>query len=146
VVIWSGTYFGTWLMGLQELANEASRVAPARFLPALMCVFALLFSVSGLTMWISSMGRSRAGVWGWAVTILLSMFLVNVLGQMWDVLELLRPYTIHYHYQPQLMIQNRDWYAHGDAWFHLVVLLCVGAAGYLLALATFCRRDLPAPL
>jgi ABC-2 type transport system permease protein len=146
VVIWIGTYIGTWWLGLQTLENESLRVVPARFLPALMCVCALLFSVSGLTMWVSSLGRSRAGVWGWAVTILLSMFLINVLGQMWDLLELLRPYTIHYHYQPQLMIQNLDWYAHGDAWFHLAVLLCVGAAGYGLALATFCRRDLPAPL
>jgi ABC-2 type transport system permease protein len=145
LVLWLGTYSGTWLMGLQDLTRGS--IDPLRFLPALPFVFGLLFSVSGMTMAISAMGRSRARVWGWAITLVLSMFLINVLGQMWpDSLGWLRPYTIFYHYRPQPPILADDWYANGDLWFHLGVLVSVGLAGYLLALVGFCRRDVPAPL
>ncbi len=146
LAIWLGTYCGSWWMGLQDAANPLQRVYPSRFLPALLCILALLFAVSGVTMWISAMGRSRARVWGWAVSLLLSMFLVNVLGQLFEIVEWLRPFTIYYHYQPQLVILQPDWYAHGSAWFHMSVLGGIGALGYLLAWASFCRRDLPAPL
>src|SRR5262249_3466763 len=140
--IWIGTYCGTWWMGLQTAENAMQRINPYRFLPALLCVTALLFSISGVTMWISAMGRSRARVWGWAITIFLCMFLVNVLGQIWpDGLEWVRPLTVYYHYQPQVMILHNDWYTDKTVWCHLGVLYGIGAAGYLLAWVWFCQRD-----
>ena len=142
--MWVGTYCGTWWMGLQSLPR--SSVEPWRFLPALLCVFALLFAVSGVTMAMSAQGRSRARVWGWAISIFLSMFLVNVLGQIWPALEWIRPFMLFYHYQPQGMIQHADWYTNPASWLHLGVLVGFGTAGYLCAWITFCRRDLPAPL
>ena len=70
-----------------------------------------------------------------------------MLGQIWnEQLEWMRPLTIFYHYQPQLMIMQKNWYADAAVWGHFGVLIGIGAAGYLLAWATFCRRDLPAPL
>ncbi len=39
-----------------------------------------------------------------------------------------------------------DWYEQRDIWLHMGVLAAVGTVGYGLALAIFCRRDLPAPL
>jgi ABC-2 type transport system permease protein len=148
LILWTGTYNGTWWMGLQSpLRGSPEHVDPLRFFPALTCVLALLFSVSGMTMWISSMGRSRARVWGLSVSLLLLMFLVNVLGQIWnDQLEWLRPFTIFYHYQPQGIILQEQWYRDGGVWQHLAVLGSIGAVGYFLAWVTFCRRDLPAPL
>ena len=144
--IWLGTYCGTWWMGLQA-ATGMQHVEPLRFLPALPCVIGLLFAVSGVTIAISAMGRSRARVWGWAVSVFLGMFLVNVLGQIWEnVLGWLRPFTIYYHYLPQNMIRHDDWYARETVWLHLGVLFGVGTAGYLFAWIGFCRRDLPAPL
>ena len=144
-ILWLGTYCGTWWMGLQALPFAS--IDPLRFLPALPFVFALLFSVSGVTMAISAMGRSRARVWGGAMTLFLSMFLINVLGQMWqDTLGWLRPFTVFYHYRPQLAILQENWHANGDVWFHLGVLVSAGLAGYVLALIGFCRRDMPAPL
>ena len=110
-------------------------------------MFGLLFSVSGVTMTFSALGRSRARVWGWAITLFLCMFLVNVLGQMWkEPLGWLRPFTVFYHYQPQLVILKEKWYENGSTWFHLGVLAGIGTAGYLIAWIGFCRRDLPAPL
>jgi ABC-2 type transport system permease protein len=147
LVIWLGTYCGTWWMGLQSAVNPLQHIDPCRFLPALPCIAALLFSVSGITMWISTLGRLRARVWGWAITIFLCMFLINILGQIWpEPLEWVRPLTVYYHYQPQGMILQEVWYMDGTVWFHLCVLGGAGALGYLLAWVTFCQRDLPAPL
>jgi ABC-2 type transport system permease protein len=146
LAMWLGTYVGTWWTGMQTSANAMQRIDPMRFLPALMSIGAILFATSGITMWISSMGRSRARVWGWAITIFLCMFLINVFGQIWDWLDFLRPFTIHYHYQPQQIILREGWQANPNVWWHLGVLVTAGSVGYLLAWLTFTRRDLPAPL
>jgi ABC-2 type transport system permease protein len=144
-VMWLGTYCGTWWMGLQTLEQRA--VDPLRFLPALPFVFGVLFSVSGITMAMSALGRVRARVWGVAVSLFLSMFLVNVLGQIWDdTLGWVRPFTLYYHYRPQSVILEVHGFADATPWLHLGVLLGAGAAGYLFAWVAFCRRDLPAPL
>ncbi len=120
-----------------------------RFVRALPVVGGLIFGLTGLTMWMSAMGRYRWRVMGAAVTVVLLMFLVNVLGQMWGPAGWLRPATIFYYYQPQQVV------AEGGTWTvpvwgvempMLVVLYGVGVAGYGLALVGLVRRDLPAPL
>jgi ABC-2 type transport system permease protein len=143
-VMWTGTYFGTSWMGLQELDRDP--VEPERFLPALLCVGGLLFAVSGVTMAISALGRSRARVWGGAMCLFLGMFLVNVVGQIWWMLEWARPFTLFYYYQPQRLIKDAEWHADGRVWLNLGVLVGVGATGYLCAWFAFTRRDMPAPL
>jgi ABC-2 type transport system permease protein len=80
-------------------------------------------------------------VLGVAVLITLLQFLVNLIGQLWDVMAPLRPLTIFYYYQPQQAVIGGAW---GGP--QLAVLYGVGLVGYALALRTFCRRDLPAPL
>jgi ABC-2 type transport system permease protein len=107
-------------------------------------VAALLFAVSGYTMWLSAAGRFRSRVLGVAVLVTLVQFLVNAVAQMWDAIADLRPFTVFYYYQPQRAVLGR-----GTPAEHLTdigVLLAVGVVGYSLALWTFCRRDLPAPL
>ena len=78
-----------------------------------------------------------------AVIIALVQFLINLIGQIWPPLEYLRPLTVFYYYQPQPIILGHGWQVgvRGAA-----VLLAVGAVGYALALWTFVRRDVPAPL
>ena len=56
----------------------------------------------------------------------------------------LRPLTVFYYYQPQLLILGGAW--DGQVWLNFAVLFGVGALGYALALWIFRRRDLPAPL
>jgi ABC-2 type transport system permease protein len=140
--------------GRQHL-EERLRVEPARFGPALWLVGGLIFAVSGYTMWLSAAGRFRMRVLGLAVLLTLLMFLVNLIGQMWDVLGPLRPLTVFYYYQPQQVILAGDWFVRLREWNGgqplwavpmPLVLYGVGLAGYALALWTFCRRDLPAPL
>jgi ABC-2 type transport system permease protein len=124
----------------------AMRLDPLTSAAALANVAALLFAVSGYTMWLSARGRYRGRVLGAAVLLTLVQSLVNVVGQMWTAIEGLRPFTVFYYYQPQEMILQADWPADAQVWLRLAVLVAVGGVGYLLALRAFCRRDLPAPL
>jgi len=131
---------------------------PWPFGRALWVVGGLMFALSGFTMWLSAMGRFRWRVLGLAVFLVLVQFLVNLIGQMWDVLEPLRPLTVFYYYQPQQVVladEASRWYVTLREWnggeplcrLSMVgVLLGVGVVGYGLGLWTFTRRDLPAPL
>jgi ABC-2 type transport system permease protein len=180
--LWTGTCAGTWIVGeikpekpdikppqnpilrlflpkpppeteeSRQREKERLAIHPLGFLPALPVVAGLIFAVGGYTMWLSSAGRFRYRVMGYAVVITLVQFLINVLGQMWDVISPLRPLTIFYYYQPQPAILGRGYWITIHEWGlttpipMLAVLYGVGAIGYAMALWTFTRRDLPAPL
>ncbi len=140
-------------LGLSLIQLPGPKIELARFPPALLNVAALIFAVSGYTLAISSLNRFRWRAMSWALGITLVMFLVNVLGQLWDVLAPWRPLTAFYYYQPQQIILKDQWLVPvgpvGDYWFQVngsLVLLGVGLIGYAAALAVFTRRDLPAPL
>jgi ABC-2 type transport system permease protein len=146
--LWAGNWLGAWLTGVLELgATPAAKrllVDPRMFAPALPSVAALLFAVSGYTMWVSSRGRFRGRVLGIAVLATLVQFLINAVGQLWDAIAFLRPYTVFYYYQPQRAILGRG--SVEQDLINVGVLVGVGVVGYALALWTFSRRDLPAPL
>lgn len=144
--MWAGIWLGAWMVGMLDLADPTKRVDPWPFAPGLLNTALLVFAVSGYTMFLSALGRFRNQILGVAVVITLLQFLVNLFGQIWEPVEVLRPWTVFYYYQPQAIILHSGWAGHADVWLHLGVLLAVGAIGYLLALLVFCRRDLPAPL
>jgi len=145
--MWAGTWFGAWSTGLLDSSMQAGlQVFPWRFGPALMPAMLLMFAVSGYTIWLSALGRSRGRVLGLAIFVTLLQFLINLIGQLWPPLSMLRPFTVFYHYTPQQIILQADWQVHASNWSGPAVLLAVGAVGYMLALSSFCRRDLPAPL
>jgi ABC-2 type transport system permease protein len=115
-----------------------------------------MFAVSGYTMWISAAGRFRWRTLGIAVLLTLVQFLINVIGQLWDAAAPLRPFTVFFYYQPQSIILSGRWTTDvGQVWNSgqpllalnvVAVLVSVGLVGYAMALWTFARRDLPAPL
>jgi ABC-2 type transport system permease protein len=146
LMLWLGTWAGAALFGGLDSTQPLGRIDPWRFAPALLSAASLVCAASGMTLWLSSLGRSRVRVWGGAVLLLLLLFLLNVVGQLWEPMEWVRRWTCFYYYQPQEMILKPDWYAHDVVWERLAALLGVGVVGYLLAWVTFCRRDLPAPL
>lgn len=124
--------------------------------PALANLAALMFAISGVTMAFSAAGRSRWRVVGLSILVVMVMFSMNVIGQLWDSAAFLRPFTLFYYYQPQRIMLKDQWTADlGDVWNHeqpllqipvVGVLLAVGVMGYLVAWRIFTRRDLPAPL
>jgi len=115
-----------------------------------------MFAVSGLTMAVSASTRSRWRAIAFALLAVIGMFVANVVGQIWDDAAVVRPLTLFFYYQPQEAWLSGRWSVDvGDAWnagrplLRLPaagVLVGVGAAGYLIALRVFTRRDLPAPL
>jgi ABC-2 type transport system permease protein len=158
--MWAGTWLGTWTFGLLEfgakLGPGSKMVDPWALAPGLLNVAGLLFAVSGYTLWLSAAGRFRSRVLGLAILITLVQFLVNVIAQLVDGFAFVRPLTVFYYYQPHFLILHNHWSVDlGRVWILvspsfpvnvLAVLFGVGACGYGLALLTFCRRDLPAPL
>lgn len=156
---WMGNALGIWITDLHEMpvknvAGEA--IAPFIFGPGLVNVGALLFAISGYTMWLSAGGRFRSKVLGIAVLLTLLQFLINVIGQLWSPVAWLRPLTVFFYYQPQQIMLQHHWTIDlGMAWNDgkpllelnvIGVLVVVGLVGYAGALWTFVRRDLPAPL
>jgi ABC-2 type transport system permease protein len=157
--MWAGTWLGVAIFGQIDGTSSGARGAlhidPMFLLPALPNVAVLLFALSGITMWLSAAGRFRVRVMGAAVLLTLLQFLVNVIGQLWDAVAPLRPFTVFYYYQPQqILLQHRwtvdlaqPWRLSGHLPVNVIaVLAAVGVVGYAGALWTFCRRDLPAPL
>lgn len=146
LAMWGGTWVGTWWVGFLNAADQANRVDPWEFFPGLLNVAALLFAVSGLTMVLSSLGRSRNRVLGLAILLVLIQFLLNVISQLWPPVEWVRPLTVFYYYQPQRIILDDDWASQWANWQRLLILTATGAGGYLAAWQIFRRRDVPAPL
>src|SRR5262249_2889529 len=100
----------------EEEMRRRLRIEPLRFGPALLVVAGLMFAISGLTMALSAAGRFRWRVLALAVLLILIQFLLNLLGQMWDVLEPVRPLTVFYYFQPQQVILSGDWYVRLAEW------------------------------
>lgn len=172
--VFAGTHAGLWAVGpfaidytvLDKLPKNSLVTIPRGpdVLPvdvsrqpfALVNLAALMFAVSGLTIAISAAGRNRWRAVGFAAFVVVGMFAVNVLGQLWEPAGYLRPATVFFYYQPQKVWLKESWAAElGEAWAGgeplcgvpvLPVLVGVGLAGYLVALRVFVRRDLPAPL
>lgn len=174
-----GTQFGLWAVGdfvpdysmLDDAAKESpivkgllSRV-PRDPTPlevsgrgeavGLVNTLALMFAISGMTLALSSVGRSRWKVVGYAVVIVIVMFVANTIGQLWEPAGGVRPLTLFHYYQPQRAMIDGDWTVDlNKAWNFgrpvlvpaVGVLFAIGALGYAFALWAFGRRDLPAPL
>ena len=136
-----GTFIGTKLVPLPN----------ADLLPyfrGVLLAIAFAFAMSGITYAISSVGRSRWRVLAWTFAVILSMSLLNLLGQLWDTLGPWRPLAIHYYYQPQYAILKDQWTlpVAGMQFNALAVMFGVAGLGYSFALWRFSQRDLPAPL
>jgi ABC-2 type transport system permease protein len=155
--LWAGNWLGLTLVEVKELngPDAGALISPVIFGPAMVNVAALVFAVSGYTMWLSALGRFRWRVLGTAVVITLVQFLIHVVGQLWDAIAFLRPFTVFYYYQPQPLILQHRWTVDlAKVWQlnqplvinQIAVLATLGVVGYGMALWTFCRRDLPAPL
>jgi ABC-2 type transport system permease protein len=156
--LWAGNWLGRWAVGVQDGGPDSPFISPMIFLPALVNVAALLFALSGFTLWLSARGRFRGRVLGAAVFIVLLQFLINLVGQLWDAVAWMRQFTVFYYYQPQQIILNEKWNVSLGTISNMkmsqplstvnviIVLAAVGSVGYLLALRKFSTRDLPAPL
>src|SRR5262249_40453675 len=155
--LWAGNWLGAWFVAPHEVnvltGEQGAAINPMIFWPALGNVAALLFALSGFTMWLWARGCFGGGVLVVAFFVTLLQFLVNVVGQFWDGIAPLRPLTIFYYYQPQQIILHDRWTADvGTVWNGgqpllavnvLVVLIGVGAVGYALGRRAVSRAASP---
>ena len=94
---------------------------------------ALMFAISGMTLALSSIGRSRWKVIGYAVLVIVVMFVANTIGQLWEPAGFVRPLTLFHYYQPQKAMIDGDWTVDlGKVW-NLGRPVLVPAVGVLLA-------------
>ena len=178
----AGTQFGLWAVGdfvpdyalLDDLKRDSphSPLVNAIFdrvprdktplevtgrgqLAGLLNTLALIFAISGMTLALSAAGRNRWRVVGYAVLVVVVMFVANTVGQLWEPIACVRPLTFFFYYQPQRAMLDGVWTVDlSKAWNlgepvlvpAVGVLFAVGISGYAVALRIFTRRDLPAPL
>jgi ABC-2 type transport system permease protein len=165
--LWAGLWLGSSIVGeftadpevmknfpipVGSVDPEVLKLHIEKFGPPLLNVAAFIFAVSGMTMAISAGARSRWRVIGFTALIILTQFIANIIGQIWDTIAFLRPFTLFYYYQPQQIALRGSWSVSLEPLGlesrvpMLLVLFGVGAIGYLIAWRVFTRRDLPAPL
>jgi ABC-2 type transport system permease protein len=166
----AGTRLGLWLVGPFTIDYSVLDKIPSPIplprgpavlevnadgQPAAALVYvALLFAVSGLTAAVSAATRSRATAVGGGMLLVVGMFVVNLVGQLWEPAAVLRPLSLFFYYHPQeVWLKGNPWVDMREALpgvplaaFGPGVLLAVGLAGYAVAYRVFVRRDLPAPL
>src|SRR4029079_17816079 len=90
--MWLGTLLGAYIVPLHHPHLYD-------YWKAVLLAASLGLALTGLTLTISSLGRSRWRVLAWAIALALVMSLLNILGQLWDVLTPYRPRSIFYYYQ-----------------------------------------------
>lgn len=159
-----GTQLGLWLVGPfavdYSMLEKLTAGSPARFKleagPAVLEVSAarqifgtintaaLMFGFSGIAMAISSVNRNRWKATGISCFVYVIMFIINVIGQLWETVAAIRPLSFFYYYQPQKIWLNAEWSVNGIP--IVPVLMMAGAVGYAIAYRVFSKRDLPAPL
>lgn len=165
--LWAGLYLGIILIGplepdvemykdfpivLKEIDPAVLEMDVRCFGRPLVNVAALIFAISGLTMALSAVERSRWRVIGIASAVLVVLFVFNIIGQIWEPAAILRPLSLFYYYQPQNIALRGMWQVSLEPWGTtaqipaVAVLFALGGIGYLLALRVFVNRDLPAPL
>ncbi|HUY33276.1 MAG TPA: ABC transporter permease [Pirellulales bacterium] len=137
----------SWLGTCQGLAGVdfGERVARARFVPAALNLFALMFFLAAASTLVSSCGNYRwrtIGVMGAFYLVELVLKIVARLAPGYDGLMYA---TFLGAYEPQVMIIEPE-----RAWTmslsHDGTLIGLGLLCYLAAAVVFSRRDLPAPL
>jgi ABC-2 type transport system permease protein len=129
--------FGTWV------GETAFSMWEPLDLPGLAVVtvnmLALYVAIGSGTLFAASLASRRGPAIAAVLAILLGSFLLSFLGQFWTFFERINFLSILHYYQPLPIIRAESW-----PWGHLVVLLSIAAAFWLLGLWRFTRRDIPA--
>ncbi len=126
-----GTGFWFWALGLPEAPSLR-----AVFMTGLMA-FALAAVMASLA-YLLSAGSSEAGrASSWAISLTLVFYLMDFVGDLWELAEPVKPYSIFHYYRPlELLRGDRGLFPDLYILLGLALLLFVGASLVLQ------RRDL----
>jgi ABC-2 type transport system permease protein len=135
VSVWTVVSFGPW----------AGKVEPARFVPPVLNVFALMVCMAGLSACVSAADSYRWRTVGIMCGFYVAAILAKLVGRLSGVLGWVGYLSVLNAYEPQRLVGGD-----AEAWALLArydaILLGVGLAAYVAGAVIFSRRDLPAPL
>jgi ABC-2 type transport system permease protein len=149
--MWVGTRLGIGTVALEEA------VSPTLFLPAALNAFAVGYFLAGLTTLVSSFSRFRSRVIGLMAVYFAVSMVLKVVGLVKPELHWMLSGSFLSAYEPQILVAEPEFAwswteptgMGGWQWGGLSyqgILLALGTLFYGIAMAHFCRRDLPAPL
>lgn len=122
-------------LGLIDTTQTINRMA---LIPTGAAMFALLWSVAGVTMLLSALGQRGGQVVGWSISWLVVSYFVDYFATLWSALERFTPLSVFNYFAPtNTLIQESYTVA------NLVTLGVVGLVGMALGAVVFVRRDLP---
>lgn len=125
------------LVGLQ-LIDTTEAINRSALIPTGIAMFALLWSVAGVTLLLAALGDRSGQVVGWSISWLVVSYFVDYFATLWSALEPFTPLSVFNYFAPtNTLIQES--YTVGN----LVTLGIVGLAGAVLGAVAFDRRDLP---
>ena len=123
----------------------AGKVEPARFVPPVLNVFALMVCMAGLSACVSAADSYRWRTVGIMCGLYVAAILAKLVGRLSGVLGWVGYLSVLNAYEPQRLVGGD-----AEAWALLArydaILRGVGLAAYVAGAVIFSRRDLPAPL
>lgn len=126
-----GTVFWIWVLGLPE-APRFGAVLMTGF-----AAFALAAVIAGLAYLLSAATSEASGASSWTISLVLLFYLMDFAGDLWDLAEPIKPYSIFHYYRPLELLR-------GDAGLFPDVYILLGLAGLLIfgAVVVLEHRDL----
>ena len=126
------------LVGL-NLIDTNETIDRTALIPTGLAMFALLWSVAGVTLLLSALGQRGGQVVGWAISWLVISYFVDYFATLWSALERFTPLSVFNYFAPTTTLIQSDYTVR-----NLIVLGSIGLLGMILGAVAFNRRDLPA--
>ncbi|MEX0936410.1 MAG: ABC transporter permease subunit [Pirellulales bacterium] len=136
---WLGTVAGIATVELEEPVH-ARTFGPAA--ANLMCLGVL---VAGVTTMFSAIDQNRGRTIGIAVGLFMFQLIIKIVGRTADQLDWLRYATVLTAFEPQVLARSTGTPV-STILLYNGLLVGLAAVFYAVAVAVFCRRDIPAPL
>lgn len=128
----AGCYIGASWTGQAETLNAAGIER------ATVALAFLVFAFTGIIAGLSAMMNVRGDAVGWALTLVVVMYVWNFLAQVWSGARDMANYSLFHYYRPTEIILGGALNV-----THLQVLGVVGVVGWVVALLAFRLRSFP---
>lgn len=133
------------LIGIAIALNTITLKEPvytSEFIPGAINLFSLIFCLTGITTFISSLVKDRWRTISLTVGIYLVELIIEAVGRLWEAGSWLHYCTFLSVYQPQELVLLRGQSPSTEIKYN-VVLLIIGLLCYALGIIIFSHRDVP---
>lgn len=127
---WGGTMAGIAYTGVTPAP------APDRLAWVAMNLYMLSLAGAGLALAFSALSSERSDAMGWSITILLGMYVLHFLAQIWRPAAQAADWLLFHYYSPARILVGGVIPA-----FNLQVLALIAVVGSVVALVAFSRRN-----